>query len=183
MGSLSIRDLAACLFAIRATQLECAFSFLRRGYLSIARHLLSRPSPSTLAHMVEVQVVVLHKTLMPCAVFGGFTNREHTYHAPMWIVVCGPRKLWFKIWTSRDRCSTAIVMVLLVWLQFPIGPRVSVHTVVAVSVTFVIFQGGVVSPTPNPWPGGPVVLMDVLIILMFDLIFMIHIVLLYVVMT
>ena len=53
--------------------------------------------------------------------------------------------------------------VLLVWLQFPVGPRVSVDTLVAVSVTSCYFLG---------W-GLALHLMDVWIILTFDLIFLI----------
>ena len=46
-------------------------------------------------------------------------------------------------------------MVSLVWLEFPICHRVSVHCVVAVSLTSCCFPAWVVSPTPNPQPGGP----------------------------
>ena len=46
-------------------------------------------------------------------------------------------------------------MVPVVWLEFPTGPQVSVGSAVAVSVTSSCFWGEVVSPMPNPQPGGP----------------------------
>ena len=71
---------------------------------AIARHLIPRPSPSTFAHTEEVQVVVLHSS-MPCAVL-----RLFKHGASLWMVVFGPRKLWFKFWTSGHRRLSPIVI-------------------------------------------------------------------------
>ena len=59
---------------------------------------------------------------------------------------------------SRDGLSLGAVILpsSVAWLEIPIGPC-GFGYIIAVSVTRYFLRGGVVDPTPNSQPGGPVV--------------------------
>src|SRR4029434_5362390 len=89
-----------------------------------------------------------------CAVFPA-SNMVLTFHAPMVVVTPVERMIFGR---GASRCF---------WLSPPCvinhadeGPYtlrggISWFTLVCVSVTGIVLWGGVVSPTPNPQPGGP----------------------------
>ena len=89
-----------------------------------------------------------------CAVFPA-SNMVLTFHVPMVVVTPVERMVFGRV---ASRCF---------WLSPPCiinpsdeGPSslrggISWFTLVCVSVTGIVLWGGVVSPTPNPQPGGP----------------------------
>ena len=80
-----------------------------------------------------------------------------TFHAPMRILVLGPSRPSFALLTSFRLSSEVVILPPkeFGWLGSTMG-LMSIGFLILVSVTIGFFlQGGVVSATPNPQPGGP----------------------------
>jgi hypothetical protein len=150
-----MRDLAFSLLIMIATPLLCVSS-LPEYKIVIPWEVDVRPEPvhrhSLMPRMSKLYLCI---SLVTWAVFD-VSYMVRTFHVPRRILVLGLRKLSVALLTSLEGLSSEEVMLPGCRLKFSTRSVVGEFVVVAVSVTRWFLHDWVVSPMPNPQPGGPV---------------------------